>query len=394
MAIRKISLQAAVYSQLAAPAEDLMKTLRGIADKVAELLSLQNTVERQLASMVLEVDIGGNKNSPKLDKLKPETVRIPELKKLRTNYAVLRDLFDTLTVLESTEAKIQTGLSKSSDINPAKAIAEVTRLKNQVKAGIKSALAFMNKLNDDHHPKALAKFATIVQNALSANLQYETIGMRGFVFEADETLCFSDYIRLGGVTDDEGEYHPEVYVVLTYKTGAQPEVYTAVLTSFEPPSDNLLAKKVKSVQDTLTALSLLFDLEKVSNSMGNLPVSTVLKPESVNKSLFSYEQYISKIVADEDKITFGLKATVSERSLLDQISTNIFREFKSVVRKSNARLRMSIAKTGKTYSLHFYFVTSNDGPLVDVEDVQFLADRFNLDQASLNKIVQVMNVGV
>ena len=394
MAIHLVSLQSAVYKQLASPAEDLLKTLRSISDRVTELLSRQKNVERQLASVTLEIDVGQSpKGSPRLDKLKPESVKISSLKELRSNYSVLSELYSTLTVLESTQAKIQTGLAKSADINPAKALAEVERLKNQVKVGIKSALNFLASLSDQHHPKALSKFAEIVQNALSQNLSYEEIGMRSFVFEAEGALCFSDYIRLGGLTDEDGDYKPEVFVVLTYKTGEKPQVFVCVLTSFQMPGEDLLAKKVSSVRETLSALSLLLGLEKISNTMSTLPVSTVVAPKSIDKSLFSYENYISKIEADEDQISFTLKQTVKERNLVDTISSKIFREFSTLLRKSNARLRMSISKAQRAFVIKFFFVTSNDAPLVSPEDVQFLADRFNLSDSALNKIVQVINVG-
>lgn len=394
MAIRTLTLQQAVYKQLAAPVEDFLKTLRTIADQVNELLGRQRTVERQLASVTLEVDLGvDNKGSPRMDKLKPESIKVSSLKELRSNYSVLRDLFDTLTVLESMEAKLQTGLSKSADINPAKAMAELTRLKTQVKTGIKSALAFLSQLSGQHHPKALEKFASMVMNALSANIQYEEIGMRSFVFEAEGALCFSDYIRLGGVTDEDGEYKPEVYVVLTYKTGQKPEVFVAALTSFQPPSEDLLAKRVASIKDTLSALSMLLALEKVSNTMATIPVSMVLKPESISKGLFSYEKYISKITADENQVTFTLKTTVKDRSMVDQVSAQVFKEFSKIIRKTNARLRMSVSKAAKAFLIQFFFVTTSDGPLVDLEDMRFLADRFNLDETSLAKIVQVINVG-
>lgn len=391
--IRFLTYNSELTRHMASPLNDISKLLKSIGEKVADLLSQQRQVEQQLASVSLEVNIPGLKNSPKLDKIVPTSIDLSSRKELRKNYAVLRDLFDTLTTLDATEAKLQTNLTKAKDVNPEKVQVEITRLKNQVKAGIKSALNFLENLTKKTHPEALTRLVTVVQSALSKNLSYDGIGLRSFVFEAEEDLCFSDYIRISGLTDESEKYRPELYVVVTYRTGKKPAYFLSVLGSFEPPSEDLLNKEVKSAKEVLLGLAMLLNLEKIDNAINMLPISLVMKPDSITKDKFSYESYISKIVADEDQVQFVLKTSVTEKTLVDQISAKLFKEFKALLRKTNARLRMSIAKSGKQYTLKFFFMTSNDSPLVGVEDLSFLADRFNLPESAIEKIVKVINVG-
>ena len=391
--IRFLNFNKELTKHMATPLNDITKLLKSIGEKVADLISQQKRVEQQLATVTLEVDLPGLKNSPTMDKIKPSSIKLASRKELRKNYGILRDLFDTLTTLDATEAKLQTNLTKAKDINPAKVQVELTRLKNQVKAGINSALNFLEGLTEKTHPVALTKLVGVVQSALSKNLSYESISLRSFVFEADEALCYTDYIRIAGLIDESGKYRSELYVVVTCKTGTDAEFYLSVLSTFEPPSEDLLTKRVKTAKEVLLGLALLLNLEKIDNAINMLPISVVMAPSSITKDLFSYEAYIAKIIADEDQVQFVLKPTVREKSLVDQISGKIFKEFNALLRKTNARLRMSVSKSKTQFTLKFFFMSSNDSPLVGQEDLSFLADRFNLSDAAIEKIVKVINVG-
>jgi hypothetical protein len=397
MAIKRLTLEQNVQRHVgsAESPDDFLKRIRNLGEQVDDILSMQSLTQRQLlASMVLEVNLPDIKNSPKLDKLQPESLGVQSLPKLRKNYAVLQDLYDTLLVVESLEAKIKTGVRRSGDINTDKAFAQTEILKKKIKQGIDNALSFLEGLAKQRHPKALAKFATIVQEALSKSLNYQDIKMRSYVFEEDGVICYSDYIRLQTVIDERENSHPQVFIALTYKTGPKPSVYVAVMKQFEVPGKNTLLRPVKTIQETMHAISMLLDMDGIENSMGSLPVALLTKPGSITKDLFSFESYISTVAVDEHSVVFNLKATVTDRALIDKISAKVFKELQSIVRKSNARLRMTTKKVGRTYALSFYFVTANDTPLVDRSDVKFLQDRFNIDDGTLDKIVNVMNVGV
>jgi hypothetical protein len=397
MAIKLLTLESRFEDTVvAATGEDFLKRIRKLSEQVQEIMSLQGLIERQLAtaSMVFQIDAPDIKNSPKLDKLKTDIVSVgtPALKK---NYGILKDLSDTLLLISSLESKLNSGgLAKSKDVNPQKAAAELEKLREQVRRGMAKTLAFIEGLAAKSRPKPLEKFTQLVQNAVSAHLAYETVSLKSYVFEADASLCYSDYLRLQGVTDDKGVYHPDLYFVLTYKTGLRPQVFVAVLSKFEIPSDNVLTREVKGLEQTLAAISILLDLENVDNAIGSLPIAMITDPTALKKEFFSYENFISTIVVGESSLTFNLKASVSDRAVVDKVSSRIFKELQTIVRRTNARLRMQLKKVGKTFALTFHFVTANDAPLVSKDDVSFLQKRFNLDDRSLDKIVQIMNVGV
>lgn len=378
--------------------EDVIRALDKVNNEVSDLLNLQKQYQRQVAnaltsSLVLEVKLPSIKTSPSLDTSEHgNKIKVTNMEKLRKNYAVVQDLWNTKTSLEAMEAKIQTSFAGKS-IDTSKAVGELAKLKKRVDLGLKDAFAFLRELADQHMPEKFANFNDAIGKILEKSIAYTKATLYTYVYEVEGDPTFSTYIQLQNVTDEDNNYFPSLFIVTSYRTGAEPAMYLTTLQEFVPPSDQLLMKKVSTIKEAMHALSILLNLDNFVSSIGSLPISLLLKERSIKRELFEYQQYIKSIEVNEEQVLFVLKPEIQEKNQADAIITQIWKDFQSLVRKTNSKLRMAVRKGPKSYLLTFFFVTANDAPLADADDLQFLKERFNLSDTTLNNIVRTINQG-
>jgi hypothetical protein len=174
-----------------------------------------------------------------------------------------------------------------------------------------------------------------------------------------------------------------------------PGFYLTTMNEFVPPSDQLLMKKVSTVKEAIHAMSVLLRLDNFTSSLGSLPIALLLKERTIgiDRQLFMYQQYIKSIEINEDQVLFVLKPEITEKNQADKIIGQIWKDFQALVRKTNCKMRMAIKKGPKSFLLTFFFVTATDAPLADKEDLDFLKDRFNLSDTTLNNIIRTINQG-
>lgn len=377
--------------------EDVVRALDKVDGEVSALLSLQKQYQKQVASaltsaLVLEVKIPSIKTSPSID-TSHEKIKVSSMEKLRKNYAVVQDLWNTRTSLEAMDAKIRTSFAgKSVDTN--KATGELAKLKKRVDIGLQEALTFLRDLAITHLPQNFDQFTNAICKVLEKSIAYSKATTYTYLYEVDGDPTFSTYIQLQNVTDEDSNYFPNLFIVTSYRTGTtNPGMFLCTLQEFVPPNDQLLMKKVKTVKEALAALALLLNLDNFSSSIGSLPMDLLLKERSIKRELFVYQQYIKSIEVNEDQVLFVLKPEITEKNQADAIIAQIWKDFQSLTRKTNCKLRMAIKKGPKSFLLTFFFVTANDAPLADAEDLQFLKDRFNLSDNTLNNIIRTINQG-
>lgn len=372
--------------------DDALRAIEKIGKEVDELLGLQKQYIRQTAAMVLTVNLPSVKNSPKIPEDKAGNIKLVGMEKLRKNYAVVRDLWETKESLDLMETKIRQAFT-GKDVNTEKAVAELAKLKRKVEIGLNEAFSFLKNLADTNLPAKLASFNQATFSILEKSIAYETSTAYSYVYEVEGDLCFSTYVQLAKVIDDDGTYYPELYVVTSYRTGSEISLYIGVLTTFVPPSSRLMMKKVASVKETVRALNILLSLDNFATSIGSLPVAMLLKSPTIDKGLFLYQQFILSIRIEEDQVVFTLKPEVTDKAMADKIINQIYVDFKGVVRKTNAKVSMAIKKAKKCFVLSFYFRTQNDSLMATEDDLSFLKDRFQLSDTTLKDVVKVINSG-
>jgi len=377
--------------------EEILRELRKMSTRVKEVLRLHQITRDQLSvvasSMFLEIrDRTQTKDSPSIQVRDADFVRIKSIDKLRKNYVVLRELFETKTELESMQAKLRVGFSRNKSVTADKAIKEIETLKKDVLAGISEAFSFIGGLAKDHMPEKLRLFVQGICSSVEKSIIYESSTIYSYVFEVEGDICFTTYLHLKNLEDETGKIFPEMFLTMTFRTGNSSGMFVGIQHHFTPPSEDLLMKKVKSIKDALTAYSMLLELDDFSNTVGSLPLNVLLSPKSLVKEMFSYGIHVKSLEVDDHTVTFNLKS--SGVAILPEITAQLYRELNSIQRRTNAKLRMSSRKAKNSASVSFRFVTDKGSPPIDSTDLQFMKDRFNLEDAAILKIVRVINTGV
>jgi len=287
------------------------------------------------------------------------------------------------------ELKLKTAFGGSNSAE--KALNEIAKLKKDVTTGITDALTFLSGLAKNHLPENLDTLSKGLSSALAKTLLYKEGRTFTYVFEDDGDICFTVYHHLIMVEDDKGRIFPELYLTSTYKTGNSSQMYIGIQHHFTPPSSDLMMKKVKSLKDALVSYNHLMELDDISNTLGNLPVEVLLKPGSVTRDLFSYKNHVKQIETKEHELVFHLRASALDS--LDKISASIYKELNGFQRAKNAKLRMSIRKAKDGATISFRFVMPANAPPVDASDLDFMKDRFHLDDNTIQKVIRVINIG-
>ena len=377
--------------------EDAVRAVEKINDEVSDLLNLQKQYQKQVATvtaagLMLEVNIPSVKTSPAIDTKGIDKIKVASMEKLRKNYAIVQDLWHTRTSLDAMESKIRTSFSGKA-VDPTKAISEVAKLKKRVDQGLQEAFAFLRDLAAKHVPAKFEQFNEAICKILEKSIAYSKASLYTYLYEVNGDPTFSTYIQLQSVTDEDNNYFPSIFIVTSFCTGKNPGMYLATMQEFVPPSDELLMKQVTTIKEAINAINTLLSLDHFTSSIGSLPIALLLKDRSIKRELFVYQQYIKSIEISEDQIVFVVKPEITDKNQADAVIGQIWKDFQSLVRKTNAKLRMAIKKGPKSFILTFFFVTASDAPQADESDLAFLKERFNLADATMNNIIRTINTG-
>lgn len=373
--------------------DDALRAIEKLNDEVSTLLSLQKQYQRQTAALFLEVKLPSIKLSPELDPTGGHP-KIANLDKMRKNYAVVHELWETQNAIAALETKIRVSLA-NKDVDVDKAIGELAKVRKRILDGLQEAFAFLSNLANRHLPEKFQRFDEAMSNILEKSIAYQDSKTFTYIYEVNRDIVFSTYFQLMKVTDDDGTYFPELYIVTSYRTGNSAEAgnYVGVLPAFVPPSEHVLMKKVDTIKGSIRALNMLLALDNFSTTMGSLPISMLLKDASIgiDRELFLYQQYIKSIRVDEEQVVFVLKPEITDKDIADKIIKSIYQDFKELIRKNRAQPHMSIKKAEKCFVLTFFFPVTGDTPPAVEDDVRFLKDRFNLNDTTVKNILRTIN---
>lgn len=389
-----MSLMHKVLADSFSSIEDVNRSIKKVADKVAELRDLQKRVEKQLASVsasiMLEINVG-DKKSPVI-KTDPDVVKVVGMDKMRKNYALVQELYETRNSLEMMEAKLATSF-QGKNVSTDRAAGELSKLKRQVDQSLSEAFAFLANLARKHMPEKLASFTKAVSAALERSVVYQSAKLYSYVYELNGDLIFSNYIQLTDLEDDAHRVFPEMFVCCSYRTGNEPAMFLAIQHKFAPPSEDLLVKRVTTPKELLRALNLLLELDNFENSIGSLPPSVVFKPSTIQRDMFSYAGYIRDVEVDDHEISFHLRPSATKEGRVNDIVAQLYKEMNAIQRRTQAKLRVTKRKSDKGEIIKFYFVSQQSSPPVSAEDLSFMKDRFNVNETTLEKVVKVINQG-
>lgn len=374
--------------------EEVMRDLKRIAEDLQATDQLLRVTRRQTAAMLFRVDEADIKQSPEL--LKPGNIKVStqDMKALRQNYEVTHRLYDTLQSLDTMAAKLK-GVFAPDSKESQRAQSEVERVRKSVLKQLDEAFTMIQSLAQSKAPKEFTELCTSVNRIIEKSLAYDDSTSYIYLYEVDGILCFSHYAHLKNCTDESGEMFPNLYIVTSMKVSQPPQFFINTMKDFEPPSKAQLVKKVDDLKSIVRSLSILLDLDGFENAMGRLPLPLLVKPSDVRPQLFSYEQYIGAVVVDEDtgNLEFRLKATVTDKALVNKIATQLHVDTRGLIRKTQGkpRLRMTIKKVLRSYTITLYLQKMDDAPAAVPEDLEFLQTRFHLTEGQIEQVLRVVN---
>lgn len=377
---------------------DLDKISELVQDSVSLLTQYRKSmVKAGTNRFVIDVD-GPQENSPTPTKDR----KVRHLKELDRNFAVIQTLYEAKTSLEALEAKLRTA-SKDMGSDVSKALIGVSAIRKQVFKGLDDAFAFLNKQASETVPNFFAEFMDKLSTLVSRSIAYEDSTMYTYMFVHEGSVCYCSYIQLKNVIDDVGAKLPELFVIASVLVDDRAsEYYMDVLHEFEPPSSKLLTTKIDPGKMGSVAMDLadLLTVSHFANSIKRVPIKLLLAPGQIKRDLFNYSDKIMLVETDDEsnQINFWLKPTVIDRKLADDIVKELYLDVKGLLIATRASLRVAVTnkknKQGNDCQvISFFLVKKSDGPAANIDDIEFLKERFSLKDDAMQAILRTINKG-
>jgi hypothetical protein len=391
-----------------------LDTMRDEIDELGQLVKVQQQAlaylqrPRAFVKAAMEVSAAGfsfNINTPaggskthlkrKIDPELPKFV-IPNITKLREQYALSEDLYEKHRMLQAVETQVAMQFPERSGKEYNNAIGAIKELKDKVGAQLKEVLGFLNSVASEHVPKTFMKYREAIMQEISEHVMFEQSEQFMYVNTSPaKELVFTNYIMLQNATNDEGKTTPHLYISIQWTVGAGVKVQ--VNHEFELPAQLMKegGTEVESAGEAVKAISHLLDLEDFSTSLGVIPLATQLRmePSQITPTMFTYKDFISRIDFDTNSLTFILrKGTTQEQ--VDEIKYPLYEEVKALFQKDlnksrKAKLKAKISRQ----KISFELINVAERGEVNNHDAEFLADRFGLNDSQLRKVVNLLNEG-
>lgn len=386
--------------------KEVERDLDKIADMVTDSLSLLSLLRKNMVragsfNFVIK-DEDADKppaNSPNAKK----DGKVRHLKELNQNFAVVQQLFDAKGALETLEAKLRTAnRDMGSDVN--KGLADIEKIRKTIFKGLDTAFAFLNKEAAETIPPAFAAFVDRVALLVSNMITYKDAGLYTYMFAKDNDVYYCSYLQLKEVIDENGDKLPELFIVTSALINdTTSEYYIDLLFEFEPPSPKLMTSKVNPAKIATVGNELadLLSFSHFANSIKRVPIDLWLDTKHIKRDIFTSSELINSVEFNEDhcQLSFWLKPTVTDKTVLDKLTTQLYLDVKGLMTATKARLRIIPAKqhedpAGRScYVIGFMLIKVSDGPAASIDDVAFLKERFGLSDTAVTTILKAINKG-
>lgn len=336
---------------------------------------------------------------------KLDRVVVPQISKLKNQYGLAQDLYQKYQTLESVEAQLDMQFADARDLERSKG--GITKLKQEIQRQLSEVLAFLNEVAHAHVPKSFQDYVDAITKEVEAHVHFEDSKTFLYVNVSEGgSLVFTSYIMLINALNEDGEAAPALYIAIQWvqgnyeKSGEEASVKIYLDHEFDLPAK--LQKRsdghdVDSVGDAVKTLADMLEVENFSSSLGVIPLTIQLKmdPSELTKDSFSYRDYIQKVGVDPDthtlRFTFRKVAGVDQKSV-GQMALKLYTEVKEVIRKSRGtKIRMKPGKEGGQYYIDFVVTTVGQGADLNSYDLEFLRERFNLNDTQVRKIGRIFS---
>jgi hypothetical protein len=267
----------------------------------------------------------------------------------------------------------------------------LTKLKTEVEVTLHKLFISLNDVAKGHAPKEYLKFMEKLASELSAKEHLKAERVKSYTYAAldkEGQLVFAGYIILEGVINDQGKIAPALYIVLKWTVGGEVEVF--IEHDFVAPTLLNDGIPLESTKEAVKAIEQQLALEGFSTQVGNLPAITQIREPAggLRPDAFAAGEHIKAVRADKDELIFELK-THKEKEV-EAIAYQIFPDVKAIVKNRRAT-SVRMKSTGNIVT--FTFTNMEPGKGVHPSDLDFLIDKYHLNNNQTRRLVNTINRG-
>jgi hypothetical protein len=327
---------------------------------------------------------------PELDK-----VVVPNLKKLQSQYSLAEDFYEKLKGLEQAETQVQMTFHNRRGPEYNALMRQFQVLKEKVQNALRDCLQFLADVAAKHVPAGFQKYIDLVVEQINEHVIFRDSQTFMYVSVSPEgNLVFTAYIMLQDVANDEGAVAPHLYISIQWVLGKENEVRVDLNHEYEVPNKLLgQGEPVGSVGEAARVVSDLLELENFSSTLGVVPLAIQMNvdPTTIKVSQFKYGDVIEKIIPGSHEMSFLLRKEITNRDTVTEIAYQIYKELKAIMKRGKIRLSMKSEQVGDQTKLTFHVVKIAEGGEFNEYDLEFLRDKFELNQTQIRKIANIIN---
>ena len=323
-------------------------------------------------------------------------VVVPNLSKLKSQYALAEDLYEKHRTLEAVETQLAMQFPDRRGEAYTSTVTAMAALKAKVADQLKSVLGFLGDVAQKHVPKSFEAYMAAIVSLVDENVICRS--NKTFLYVSiteDGNLVFTYYMMLEDAANDEGEITPALYVSVQWVVGES--VHVDLNTEYEVPNKLLGAgEEVATVGEASKAINDLLMVENFSSALGVVPLALQLKvdPSKISTEMFQYRDFIASVRVDENIIGFVLRKEADNPELVKQIGYQIYMELKQVLKSKDAKLTLKMAKAPSGADvLNFTIRQVAQSGSLSTFDFEFLKDKFGLSEQQLKRIAVIINRG-
>lgn len=355
------------------------------------------------ATMVFDLTPSSGKEQRSLirqmkHKIDPEltNVVVPNMKKLQSQYNMAEDFYEKLRGIEQAETQVQMAFHNRRGPEYEALMRQFQVLKDKVQDALKECLQFLSDVAHKHVPDTFQKYVDKVAELVNEHVIFRDSQTFMYVsVDPEGNLVFTAYLMLQDVANDEGQVAPHLYISIQWVVAKDnPTVSVDLNHEYEVPNKLLgQGEIVESVGEAAKAIATLLDLENYSSALGVVPLAIQMNvdPTTIHPNMFEYRDVISKIQVDEHTISFKLRPQITKPEAITEIGAQIYKELKALMKMRGVRLTMKTEKAKTGSVLTFNIVRISEGGDMTEYDLEFLRDKFGLNQTQLRKIANIIN---
>lgn len=322
-------------------------------------------------------------------------VVVPNMKKLQSQYNLAEDFYEKLRGIEQAETQVQMTFHNRRGPEYEALMRQFQVLKEKVQGALKECLEFLSDVAHKHVPQTFQKYVDMVADLVNEHVIFRDSQTFMYVsVDPEGNLVFTAYLMLQDVANDEGQVAPHLYISIQWVISKESTVSVDLNHEYEVPNKLLgQGEVVGSVGEAVKAIATLLDMENYSSALGVVPLAIQMNvdPTTIHPNMFEYRDVISKIAVDEHTIAFKLRPEMNKPEAVTEVAAQIYKELKALMKTRNVRLTMKTSKEGKNMVLTFNIVRISEGGELNEYDLEFLRDKFGLNQTQLRKIANIIN---